>query len=260
MESSTITLGARGDSYYEYLLKQYLFSGKRDEQFLQMYLTSVDGICNQLVRRTSDGLTFVGEVPGGDLDSFSPKMDHLVCFLPGTLALGHAHGLESAEQQCSHLPLALELMETCLAMYSSTSTGLSPEIVWFDEPASDGETEYGKMRIKSNDRFSLLRPETIESLFILWRVTRDQRWRDEGWKIFQAINQYARLDKAAGAGFSSLDNVMSNAEPVGRRDKMESFFVAETLKYLFLLFDDDDRVFPLNQVVLNTEAHPFPIF
>jgi hypothetical protein len=39
---------------------------------------------------------------------------------------------------------------------------------------------------------------------------------------------------------------------------MESFFIAETLKYLFLLFSDDD-ILPLDEVVLNTEAHPFPV-
>jgi len=46
--------------------------------------------------------------------------------------------------------------------------------------------------------------------------------------------------------------------PPPKRDKMESFFLAETLKYLLLLFDDDD-VLPLTDVVFNTEAHPFPI-
>ena len=40
---------------------------------------------------------------------------------------------------------------------------------------------------------------------------------------------------------------------------MESFFLGETLKYLFLLFCDDDTVLPLDQWVLNTEAHPLPI-
>lgn len=40
---------------------------------------------------------------------------------------------------------------------------------------------------------------------------------------------------------------------------MESFFIAETLKYLFLLFSDDD-VLPLDEIVFNTEAHPFPIW
>ena len=41
---------------------------------------------------------------------------------------------------------------------------------------------------------------------------------------------------------------------------MESFFLAETLKYLYLLFDDDAaNRFPLDQYVFNTEAHPLPV-
>jgi mannosyl-oligosaccharide alpha-1,2-mannosidase len=41
---------------------------------------------------------------------------------------------------------------------------------------------------------------------------------------------------------------------------MESFFLAETLKYFYLLFEDDPNVLPLDQWVFNTEAHPFPIW
>ena len=44
------------------------------------------------------------------------------------------------------------------------------------------------------------------------------------------------------------------------RDKMESFWPAETLKYLYLLLDDSSpEVLPLDQFVFNTEAHPLPI-
>lgn len=48
--------------------------------------------------------------------------------------------------------------------------------------------------------------------------------------------------------------------PPPQRDKMESFWLAETLKYLFLLFDDSrPALIPLDQFVLNTEAHALPI-
>jgi hypothetical protein len=43
-------------------------------------------------------------------------------------------------------------------------------------------------------------------------------------------------------------------------DKMESFWLAETLKYFYLLFEDDPDVIPLDQYVFNTEAHPLPIW
>ena len=59
-------------------------------------------------------------------------------------------------------------------------------------------------------------------------------------------------------GYSSINNVMdpSNTQP---KDKMESFFLGETLKYLFLLFSDDDSLVSLDEWVFNTEAHPLPI-
>lgn len=47
---------------------------------------------------------------------------------------------------------------------------------------------------------------------------------------------------------------------VGYRDKMESFFLGETLKYFFLLFSDDFTVINLNKWIINTEAHPFPVW
>lgn len=44
------------------------------------------------------------------------------------------------------------------------------------------------------------------------------------------------------------------------RDMMESFFLTETLKYLYLLLADDQNILPLNKYVFNTEAHPLPIY
>ena len=92
----TITLGARGDSYYEYLLKQWIQNGAKfdaadDKQhfLIEDWLQSVKGIKERLIKKTQpNNLTFVGEMISG---SFSPKMDHLVCFLPGNLALGAMH-------------------------------------------------------------------------------------------------------------------------------------------------------------------------
>ena len=56
------------------------------------YEEAMQGVRDKLLGHSTGrlGLTFVGEVlTSGETD---PKMDHLVCFLPGTLALGAAHG------------------------------------------------------------------------------------------------------------------------------------------------------------------------
>jgi hypothetical protein len=79
------------------------------------------------------------------------------------------------------------------------------------------------------------------------------RYREWGWQIFEAFEKYTRVDTG---GYSSLDDVTSI--PPHKRDKMETFFLGETLKYLYLLFGDSS-VIPLDKFVFNTEAHPFPI-
>ncbi|XP_028270044.1 mannosidase, alpha, class 1B, member 1b isoform X2 [Parambassis ranga] len=239
------TLGARADSYYEYLLKQWIQGGKKEDQLLEDYLQAIEGVKKNLLQKSSpNGLTFVGEVSHGQ---FSPKMDHLVCFLPGTLALGAHNGLPA-----DHMDLAKQLMETCYQMYVQMETGLSPEIVHFN--MHEGSTR--DIDVKLADRHNLLRPETVESLFYLYRFTEDHKYQDWGWEIFQNFNKYT---KVSTGGYTSINNVRDPDYP-SPRDKMESFFLGETLKYLYLLFSDNPNIISLDQYVFNTEAHPLPIW
>ncbi|KAM9793477.1 endoplasmic reticulum mannosyl-oligosaccharide 1,2-alpha-mannosidase isoform 1-T2 [Syngnathus typhle] len=239
------TLGARADSYYEYLLKQWLQGGKTEDELLEDYIEAIDGVKKHLVRQTGPHkLTFVGELSH---NRFSPKMDHLVCFLPGTLALGAHNDLPG-----DHMDLASQLMETCHHMYTQMETGLSPEIVHFNLHATDNND----INVKPADRHNLLRPETVESLFYMYRFTKDPKYRDWGWEILQSFNKYT---KVSDGGYTSINNVRDpeNLEP---RDKMESFFLGETLKYFYLLFSDDMDLLSLDKYVFNTEAHPLPIW
>ncbi|XP_059214119.1 endoplasmic reticulum mannosyl-oligosaccharide 1,2-alpha-mannosidase [Centropristis striata] len=239
------TLGARADSYYEYLLKQWIQGGKTEDDLLEDYLQAMEGVKKHLVRQTgSNKLTFVGELSHS---RFNPKMDHLVCFLPGTLALGAHNGLSG-----DHMDLAVQLMETCHQMYDQMETGLSPEIVHFSLQASDGN----KVVVKPADRHNLLRPETVESLFYMYRFTKETKYRDWGWDILQSFNNYT---KVPDGGYTSINNVRDPLNP-GPRDKMESFFLGETLKYLYLLFSDDSELLSLDKYVFNTEAHALPIW
>lgn len=244
--SATITLGARGDSYYEYLLKQWIQTGKTNNMFKEDYIEAVEGIMSQLVRKSEPNkLTYVGELLGGR--SFSPKMDHLVCFLPGTLALGYLNGMPE-----SHMQLSKELIKTCYEMHNKMPTKLSPEIVFFNQ----AQRSKDDLIVKPADAHNLLRPETVESLLYLYRVTGDSIYQDWGWQIFQAFMKHTKVE---GAGFSSINNVRSIGNP-GFRDKLESFFLAETLKYLYLLFDGDEGLMPFEKYVFNTEGHPLPIY
>ncbi len=76
------------------------------------------------------------------------------------------------------------------------------------------------------------RPEAIESVFIMWRITGDVYWRKKGWDMFESIHAAT----AADYGASAIKDVTSET-PVAL-DEMESFWLAETLKYFYLLFSD----------------------
>ncbi|OCH84615.1 seven-hairpin glycosidase [Obba rivulosa] len=110
------------------------------------------------------------------------------------------------------------------------------------------ETDYYTRR----DEY-FLRPETVESFYIMWRVTGNPIWRERGWEIFESIERETKTD----SGYASVKDLYLS--PATQKDDMPSYFLAETLKYLYLLFHEDDLV-PLDKWVFNTEAHPFPIF
>jgi hypothetical protein len=226
----------------------------KEKYLLDDWLEAVDGIRKRLIGYSKpNNLTFVGE---SIADTFSPKMDHLVCFLPGNLALGSLF-LKDARDY-SHLSpgllrLAEELTETCYKMYSSTATGLSPEIVQFNTNNDQQPDIY----IKPADRHNLLRPETVESLYYLYKVTGNKRYQQYGVNIFNSFEQYTRVDTG---GYTAIDDV-TNVDNVRPRDKMESFFLAETLKYFYLLFENDDsNEIDLTKWIFNTEAHLIPVF
>ncbi|KAF2500022.1 seven-hairpin glycosidase [Lophium mytilinum] len=96
----------------------------------------------------------------------------------------------------------------------------------------------------------ILRPEAIESVFYLYRITGDSHWREVGWEMYQAIAQHTTTEY----GNSAIDDVTKTAPEL--LDEMESFWLAETLKYFYLLFEEESAV-SLDDWVLNTEAHPF---
>lgn len=128
-------------------------------------------------------------------------------------------------------------------MYKRQTSGLSPEIV--NVPSFEPVKDKG---------FYIQRPEVVESIFIMYRVTKDPKYRQWGLEIAKAIE---RNCKVPTGGYTSLQDVHNPKFPMPR-DKQESFFIAETLKYLYLLFCNEDYL-SLDDWVFNTEAHPLPI-
>ncbi|EDR15965.1 glycoside hydrolase family 47 protein, partial [Laccaria bicolor S238N-H82] len=284
-ESSAIRLGARADSFYEYLLKQYLQTNKSEVVYRDMYDDAMTAIHSYLIQESKNAkMTYTSElIPEHHEDGeiswrLTPKQDHLVCFLGGSLMLGATHTGTVTQQPVSIPPrpeelaengrrdwkTGVELIKTCMNTHD-TASGLSPEIVYFRVP-SDGMDGYDiapsdwyirgaqEGEFPPYDARYMLRPETIESLFLAYRLTGDPIYQDHAWAIFQSIEKHCRVPTG---GYATIINVDEN--PARQEDKMETFFLSETLKYLYLLFSDSDVV-PLDKYVFNTEAHPLPVF
>uniref|UniRef100_A0A674DKR2 alpha-1,2-Mannosidase n=1 Tax=Salmo trutta TaxID=8032 RepID=A0A674DKR2_SALTR len=232
-----VSIGGLGDSFYEYLIKSYLMSDKTDEEAKTMYYSALEAIEANLVQKSPGGLTYMAEWRGGILDH---KMGHLACFSGGMVVIGADDG--APEKRQHYLDLAAEITHTC---HESYTTKLGPEAFRFD-----GGVEATATRL--SDRYYILRPEVIESYMYMWRLTHDPKYREWGWEAVEALEQHCRVE----AGFSGIRDVY--AQTVSHDNMQQSFFLSETLKYLYLLFSDDDLL-PLEDWVFNTEAHPLPV-
>eukprot|EP00581_Thalassiosira_minuscula_P019307 CAMPEP_0183712496 /NCGR_PEP_ID=MMETSP0737-20130205/7605_1 /TAXON_ID=385413 /ORGANISM="Thalassiosira miniscula, Strain CCMP1093" /LENGTH=721 /DNA_ID=CAMNT_0025941117 /DNA_START=201 /DNA_END=2366 /DNA_ORIENTATION=+ len=243
---SKVSFGAMGDSVYEYMLKVWVQGGKKEPMYREMWDRAMSGLHDQLIQKTTpNGLTFIADRENGRIKR---KMDHLACFMGGALALSaytDPKGLKSKRAQ-RDLKTAKALTYTCYQMYARTKTGIAPEYMQFDDRNND-------MSVPGNAKFYILRPETVEAFYYLSVLTGDPIYREWGWEVFQSIEKYCRTEY----GYGSLKDVN---RPGSVEDRMESFFLAETLKYLYLLFDPDSEIDILKKHVFNTEAHPLSIF
>ncbi|KAJ7560768.1 hypothetical protein O6H91_04G145000 [Diphasiastrum complanatum] len=236
--TSRITFGAMGDSFYEYLLKVWIMGNKTEavKHYRQMWEQSMEGMTSLIRKSTPSSFTYIAERSGTNY--YTDKMDELACFAPGMLALGSDDA--NSDNAKKYLNLAKELARTCYHFYQSTSSKLASENYYFRE----GED------MTVGTPYNILRPETVESLMYLWRKTGDQIYREWGWDIFQAFEAKSRTE----SGYVGLRDVRSGEKD----DMMQSFFLAETMKYLYLLFSPSS-VIPLDEWVFNTEAHPLRI-
>jgi mannosidase alpha-like ER degradation enhancer 2 len=205
------------DSYYEYLLKcWHLFD---DEDCEQMWRTSINAVNKYAAHDTATGFWY------GQVNMFTGKLvstsfGALDAFFPAALALS------------GDLDRAKRLQESCYKMW--TAFGIEPE-----------QLDYTTMKV--TDGVYHLRPEIIESAYYLYHFTKEPRYLEMGRTFFDNLVRYCKTE----AGYAALQNV----ETKEKRDEMESFFLAETLKYLYLLFAPRETI-DLPKVIFNTEAHP----
>ncbi|XP_049586520.1 mannosyl-oligosaccharide 1,2-alpha-mannosidase IA isoform X2 [Syngnathus scovelli] len=235
-----VSIGGLGDSFYEYLIKSYLMSDKTDEDAKNMYYNALEAIESNLVQKSPGGLTYMAEWRGGILDH---KMGHLACFSGGMIGIGADDGAPDKRQH--YLDLAAEVTHTCHESYDRSVTKLGPEAFRFDGGAEATAT-------RLSDRYYILRPEVIESYMYMWRLTHDPKYREWGWEAVEALERHCRVE----SGFSGIRDVYTLAD--SHDNMQQSFFLSETLKYLYLLFSDDDLL-PSEDWIFNTEAHPLPV-
>lgn len=209
-------VGGMIDSWYEYLLKAWLLFG--DTDFRDMWTVHRAALNAHLAHETEDGLWY-GVVDMNTGERVSTTFGALHAFLPAVLALD------------GELERAARLQRSVHAMW--TRFGVEPEL--FDYVS--GEILYAGYP---------LRPEALESAYYLFVLTGEERWREMGRDIFTRIVDAARTE----VGFAHLADVRDGT----LSDGMESFFLAETLKYAYLLARPSALDF--DATVFNTEAHP----
>ncbi|KAM3183168.1 hypothetical protein ACTXT7_010881 [Hymenolepis weldensis] len=234
-----VTLSGEGDSFFEYLLKEWIRTGHADIQAKELYDKSLATFERlRMIQTSTQGSVYLADSQHG---SPGQVMTHLACFSGGMFALG----AEKKDDSDVWFKRGKDLTQTCRKSYAQTDTGLGPESFVFSESVD-------AVAATGNAKFYYLRPETVESYFYMWRFTHDPIYRQYAWDVVQALEKHCRLD----GGYSGIRDVNDPNSPVD--DVQQSYFIAETLKYLYLIFCDDS-ILPLDRWVFNTEAHPFPI-
>ncbi|KAH7348840.1 glycoside hydrolase family 47 protein [Rhexocercosporidium sp. MPI-PUGE-AT-0058] len=298
-EDTFFTLGGMSDSLYEYFPKQYLILGGLLAQPKNLYEKFIDVAKKHMFFRIYNPkdakLTFSGDVriSSGDVSMF-PRGQHLTCFTGGMVGLA-----SKIFDRPADLAIAEELTHGCIWAYDSCANGIAPEIFTVLPCGADKECKWSEQtwhnalnnnypgtRMTSesdktlnaqtaikerrlpegftaiDDRRYILRPEAIESVFLMYRMTGKAEYMEAAWRMFSAVEKISRTKIAAAAILDVTIKYEGTGKGGGaevevgqKMDSMESFWLAETLKYFYLCFEEWNVV-SLDEWVLNTEAHP----
>ncbi|XP_021121738.1 ER degradation-enhancing alpha-mannosidase-like protein 1 isoform X2 [Heterocephalus glaber] len=218
-------LGAGLDSFYEYLLKSYILFGEKED--LQMFNAAYQSIQNYLRRGREACNEGEGDPPlYVNVNMFSGQLmntwiDSLQAFFPGLQVL--IGDVEDAI--CLH------------AFYYA---------IW---------KRYGALPERYNWQlqapdvlFYPLRPELVESTYLLYQATKNPFYLHVGMDILQSLEKYTKVK----CGYATLHHVIDKS----KEDRMESFFLSETCKYLYLLFDEENPIHKSGtRYMFTTEGH-----
>ncbi|KXN84061.1 putative mannosyl-oligosaccharide alpha-1,2-mannosidase 1B [Leucoagaricus sp. SymC.cos] len=241
-----VTWGGGSDSYFEYLIKYARLNNTVDPIYADTWKLAVDSSLSTLLKTS----TFGSQKYLADFDSqrrIVHRGSHLACFLGGNWIMGMRY--------------------TCWISFALTygflrRTGIGPETFFFasddgdytgSAAPTDEELAFYKQHgfyMQPDTSYYILRPEVLESNFYAWRATGDTKYLDRANAAIESFKKYLAINDAY-AGIMDVNNANSD-----KINDMESFWFAETLKYLYLTFDDPNHI-SLDAYVFNTEAHPF---
>jgi mannosidase alpha-like ER degradation enhancer 1 len=213
-------IGAGIDSLYEYALKTSIMVD--DDSFMDIWDDAYAAVMQH--HRSNDGHFYrnVHLTFGTPLNNL---VDSLSAFWPGLQVL--AGDVESAIK--SHL-FYWKLWEKHSAMPEAFNW-VNKTAEWHGYP---------------------LRPEAIESTYYLYQATKDDFYLDVGERMLKDLNRRTKTP----CGFAVIHDVFTGR----REDRMESFMLSETLKYLYLLFDTDNAINNADSgTVFTTEGHRLSI-
>jgi mannosyl-oligosaccharide alpha-1,2-mannosidase len=138
-------------------------------------------IQRKLLRSSPSGHTYITELDKGKP---TEKMGHLGCFVGGLYVLG-IEGAPDPTIGQQYLANGIGLAATCHAGYQGSATKLGPEEMFFKAGSKELSSANGQ------NRYYILRPETVETYFYLWRHTHDQKYRDWAWEVVEALEKHA---------------------------------------------------------------------
>ncbi|XP_019259395.1 PREDICTED: alpha-mannosidase I MNS4 isoform X2 [Nicotiana attenuata] len=190
-------IGTSIDSFYEYLLKAYLLFG--DEEYLFIFQEAYKAAMHYLFNDP-----WYVEVNMNSAALVWPLFNSLQAFWPGLQVL--AGDIEPA-------------IRTHAAFFS----------VWRRYGFTPEGFNLATLTVQQGQKSYPLRPELIESTYWLYKATRDPRYLDAGRDMLASLQYGARCT----CGYCHISDVEFHKQ----EDHMESFFLAETVKYLWLLFD-----------------------
>lgn len=224
------SIGAGIDSYYEYLFKGYILLG--DENLLYRFNKHYDSITKYMnVKLNANGV--LDSEDGSSLKTVHMHMpnrqarnyiDALLAFWPGLQVLkGDIKGAIKFHEALHQIVKKHDFLPEAVLFDHS--------IHWSNHP---------------------LRPEFLESTYYLYRATKDDFYLDIGKKMIDQLEKFSRVP----CGYAAIADLKTKQ----KEDRMDSFVYAETFKYLYLMFaEEDELLFDIDDFIFTTEAHLVPL-